>query len=272
MHCTAAQAEQRMAAAELTRTQDALPILAERVEAYKYLQDKKYGAKVQYLQILQQQVEMEKSIPVLKARQSQLKETVAALDARLQTQLLEQRKNNLLELERLNNEIAVLKQEFTKANQRHKQQTLTAPVDGVVQQLAIHTIGGVVTPAQELMKVVPQNATVEVEALVQNKDIGFISQGQTAEVKVDTFNFTKYGVIDAEVINITQDAVADENLGWVFQMRLKLDKNSVDVNEKPIKLSPGMSIMAEVKTGKRRLIEFFLSPLLRYKQESIRER
>ena len=142
----------------------------------------------------------------------------------------------------------------------------------MVQQLAIHTIGGVVTPAQELMKVVPQNATVEVEALVQNKDIGFISQGQTAEVKVDTFNFTKYGVIDAEVINITQDAVADENLGWVFQMRLKLDKNSVDVNEKPIKLSPGMSIMAEVKTGKRRLIEFFLSPLLRYKQESIRER
>jgi len=141
-----------------------------------------------------------------------------------------------------------------------------------VQQLAIHTVGGVVTPAQELMKVVPEQAVVEVEALVQNKDIGFIHEGQIAEVKVDTFNFTKYGIIDAEVTSISQDAIADENLGWVFHMRVKLSKDHVDVENKSVRLSPGMSVTAEIKTGKRRLIEFFLSPLLRYKQESIRER
>tara|TARA_R110001592_G_scaffold83616_1_gene247565 strand:- start:1410 stop:2966 length:1557 start_codon:yes stop_codon:yes gene_type:complete len=268
----AATAEQNTARAELERTEQSLPILSERVGAYKYLYDKQYGAKVQYLQILQQQVEMEKSIPVLKSRQRQLQETVASYDAKIDTLLLEQRKNNLLELERLTNDIASLQQDAIKANQRQKQQILTAPVNGTVQQLAIHTVGGVVTPAQELMKVVPEQAIVEVEALIQNKDIGFIHEGQIAEVKVDTFNFTKYGIIDAEVTSISQDAIADENLGWVFQMRVKLSKDQIDVEDKSVRLSPGMSVTAEIKTGKRRLIEFFLSPLLRYKQESVRER
>jgi len=268
----AAIAEQNMASAELERTEQTLPILSERVAAYKYLHDKQYGAKVQYLQILQQQVEMQKTIPVLKSRQRQVQETVASYDAKIDTLLLEQRKNNLLELERLSNDIASLQQDAIKASQRQKQQILTAPVSGTVQQLAIHTVGGVVTPAQELMKVVPEQAIVEVEALIQNKDIGFVHIGQSAEVKIDTFNFTKYGVIDAEVTSISQDAIADENLGWVFQMRVTLSKDQVDVEGKSVRLSPGMSVTAEIKTGKRRLIEFFLSPLLRYKQESIRER
>ena len=268
----AAEAELATVAAELNRVELALPILNEQVKAYKYLYDKQYGAKVQYLQIKQQQVELEKSIPILESRQRQFKETAASLESRTQSLLLEQRKNNLLELERLTNEIAVLEQDAIKAQQRERQQILIAPVSGTVQQLAIHTIGGVVTPAQELMKIVPKQAHMEVEALVQNKDIGFINAGQVAEVKVDTFNFTKYGVIDAEVKHIAQDAIPDEALGWVFPMILTLEREVVDVESKAVRLSPGMSITAEVKTGKRRLIEFFLSPLLRYRQESVRER
>lgn len=268
----AAEAELATVAAELNRVELALPILNEQVKAYKYLYDKQYGAKVQYLQIKQQQVELEKSIPILESRQRQFKETEASLESRTQSVLLEQRKNNLLELERLTNEIAVLEQDAIKAQQRERQQILIAPVSGTVQQLAIHTIGGVVTPAQELMKIVPKQAHMEVEALIQNKDIGFINAGQVAEVKVDTFNFTKYGVIDAEVKHIAQDAILDEALGWVFPMRLLLQKESIAIENKTVRLSPGMSITAEVKTGKRRLIEFFLSPLLRYRQESIRER
>jgi hemolysin D len=91
-------------------------------------------------------------------------------------------------------------------------------------------------------------------------------------VKVDTFNFTKYGLIDARVVNIGSDSVEDPQLGWVFKLRLRLDHDSIAVEDKMVKLSPGMAITAEIRTGKRRLIEFFLSPLLRYKQESVRER
>jgi hemolysin D len=266
------RAEQATVKAERDRAQATLAVLIERVAAYKALLDQQYGARVQYLEMLQQQTDLEHSVPVLRSREHQLRESASAITARREATASELRRQNLLELARLDSENGTLEQESRKAQQHQHQQLLTAPVTGTVQELAVHTVGGVVSPAQELMKIVPENATIEVEALLQNKDIGFIHEGQLAEVKVDTFNFTKYGLIDAEVVDISNDAVEDQQLGWVFKMRLTLDRDSIAVEEKLVKLSPGMAITAEVKTGKRRLIEFFLSPLLRYKQESVRER
>lgn len=151
-------------------------------------------------------------------------------------------------------------------------QKLTAPVDGVIQQLAIHTVGGVVTPAQQLMLVVPRNNLLEVEAFVQNKEIGFVETGQKAEIKIETFPFTRYGTIDAEIINISNDAIADENLGLVYAARVLMKESVIQVGQKLVNLTPGMAVTVEVKTGKRKLIDFLMSPLLRYKDESMRER
>ena len=94
-----------------------------------------------------------------------------------------------------------------KAEQRTKLQVLTAPVDGVVQQLAVHTVGGVVTPAQALAVVVPVDSHLEIEAMVSNRDIGFVHAGQEAEIKVDTFSFTRYGLLHGKVLNVSQDAI-----------------------------------------------------------------
>lgn len=167
---------------------------------------------------------------------------------------------------------AGLAQELAKAEKRSGLQRITAPVDGVVQQLAVHTVGGVVTPAQSLMVVVPQDATLEVEAKVQNKDIGFVHEGQEAVVKIDAFPFTKYGVINARVLSVSNDVIEDEKMGWVFGARLAMSSSTLPVNGRDVKLSPGMSVMIEVKTGERRLIEYFLSPVLRGANESVRER
>lgn len=268
----ATRAGLEMARAESDRVKATLPILADRVSAYQALYDAQFGAKVTYLEMLQQRTELEKSLPVLQAREQQLEQELAALEARYSITREEHRTHNLLRLTQLESERDVLLQDGKKASQRQQQQILTAPVTGTVQQLAVHTVGGVVTPAQELMKIVPEHATIEVEALVRNQDIGFIAEGQLAEVKIDTFNFTKYGLIDAELVSISNDAVQDEQLGWVFKLRLKLKQNDIAVDQRRMKLSPGMAVTAEIKTGKRRLMEFFLSPLLRYRQESVRER
>jgi hemolysin D len=141
-----------------------------------------------------------------------------------------------------------------------------------VQQLQIHTIGGVVTPAQELMLIVPDEESLEVEALLENKDIGFVEEGQQAEVKIDAFPFTKYGTIDGTLTDISNDAVVDEAKGLVFKTQVALNRSVMRIGKRQVKLTPGMSVVVEVKTGTRRVIEFFLAPLLRYKQESIRER
>ena len=151
-------------------------------------------------------------------------------------------------------------------------QQLKSPVDGKVQQLSIYTIGGVVTPAQSLMVVVPDNQELRAEVFLHNKDIGFVEEGQLAEVKIDTFQFTKYGLIDGEIINISSDAIEDERLGLVYAAQVSLTQSVMHVGERVVNLSPGMSITAEIKTGQRRLIEYFLSPLMEYQSESIRER
>ncbi len=158
------------------------------------------------------------------------------------------------------------------ATQPHKQQNITAPINGTVQQLQVHTIGGVVQPAQALMQIVPEDAPMEIEAWILNKDIGFVEEGQIAEIKIDTFNFTKYGIIDGTLTHIFDDAVSDEEQGLRYLANVKIDKEWMQVDKRKIRLSPGMSVAVEVKTGQRRLIEYFLSPLLRFKQESLGER
>ncbi|MCP5199488.1 MAG: HlyD family type I secretion periplasmic adaptor subunit [Gammaproteobacteria bacterium] len=163
-------------------------------------------------------------------------------------------------------------EEIAKAERRVALQRLTAPVAGTVQQLAVHTVGGVVTEAQPVMLIVPDDAPIEVEAMVENKDIGFVREGQEAAVKVETFNFTKYGYLTGRVRKVSRDAVADPEHGLHYLAHVALDSTTMRIDGHAVALEPGMAVSVEVKMGKRRVIEFLLSPLLRYRQESWRER
>lgn len=165
-----------------------------------------------------------------------------------------------------------LAQELSKTEQRSKLTRLTAPVDGTVQQVAIHTEGGVVTPAQVLMVIVPKDAQVTAEVVVDNKDIGFVSAGQAVAIKLETFPFTRYGTIPASVKSVVADAVNDEKKGAIFPAVLTLQQSTIDIDGKRINLSPGMNVTAEIKTGKRRVIEYLLSPIQRSVSESLGER
>jgi len=162
--------------------------------------------------------------------------------------------------------------DHSKATQREQLTHLTAPVDGVVQQLAIHTTGGVVTEAQALMIVVPDTAQVTAEVSVANQDIGFVNAGQVVEVKLETFPYTKYGTVPATVSIVTADAVTDEKKGSYYPATLAFARKDMLIDGKRVALSPGMNITAEIKTGHRRIIEYLLSPVLRAGSESLRER
>src|SRR3989475_5369875 len=196
----------------------------------------------------------------------------AQVKARAYKQLVDENFISQMEYLAAETKAASLAQEVVKARQRHALQRLTAPLDGEVQQLAVHTVGGVVTPAQQLLVVVPYEHQLEVEAMVENKDIGFVKRGQPVEVKVETFLFTRYGLIDGRIVSVSNDAVQLEKGGLVYPVRVSLAKSVIQVDGKPVKLAPGMAVTAEIKTGTRRLIEFFLSPLLKSVQESARER
>lgn len=149
---------------------------------------------------------------------------------------------------------------------------LAAPVDGVVQQLAVHTVGGVVTPAQTLLTLVPVGQKLLVEAIVDNQDIGFIKEGQAAEIKVETFPFTRYGTLHGTIVEVSNDAKQDDKLGLIFTAEVSLPQDTMRIDDRLIHLTPGMAVTAEIKTGRRRLISYLLSPLIQHVNESMHER
>ena len=228
-------------------------------------------------------------------QQSRLREADAAIALLKETKdktAAEYRRATYDALAKAEQKTAGVAQEVIKAERRTKLQRLAAPVDGVVQQLAIHTVGGVVTPAQSLAVVVPSESQLEIEAMLSNRDIGFVHPGQKAEIKVDTFNFTRYGLLHGDVLSMSTDAITrDRSQGandrasgaaqssseprgqeLEYAARISLDRTSMQVEDKLVKLGPGMAVTVEIKTGTRRIISYLLSPLARYKQESLRER
>jgi hemolysin D len=269
--------EQRRAAVESTkihleRLRAVVPILEERASVYQTLYQKTYASKMQYLETEKERIEKVKELASLE--QQLVHETAALAEAQKnqQTLVAEFKRSRLAELSAAETRATSLTKEVVKASKRAALQTLTAPIDGVVQQLAVHTIGGVVTPAQQLMVLVPQDHPLEVEAWIENPDIGFVQAGQSAEVKIAAFPFTRYGTIPARIHTVSHDAVPLDKAGLVYTARIHLDRAVIHVDGHPVPLTPGMAVAVEIKTGTRRLIEYFLSPLLQAAHESVRER
>lgn len=168
--------------------------------------------------------------------------------------------------------LAGSRQDARKASEHGRQLSLIAPVDGTVQQLNVHTVGAAVPAAQPLMLVVPQEERVEIEAQLENKDVGFVQEGQPVEVKLDAFEYTKYGTVPGHVTHVSRDAIQDEKKGLVYAVRIGLDRNQMDVDGRQVRLTAGLAASAEIKTGTRRVIEYVLSPLAQHAHEALRER
>lgn len=256
----------------IAKLEATVPMAQAREADYKRLVDQGYISGHATQDKTRERVELERDLATTRAR---LVEAQAALRESEQARA-SFRAETMRQLNDRNAQAATRREQFsadhTKASQRERQTQLTAPVAGVVQQLAIHSVGGVVTSAQALMIVVPDSPTVSAEVTVANQDIGFVNAGQIAEVKLETFPYTRYGTVSAKVDVVTADAVTDEKKGSFYPAILTLSQKDMNIDGKRVALSPGMNVTAEIKTGKRRVIEYLLSPVQRAGSESLRER
>lgn len=227
--------------------------------------------------VLETQLELMNAEKEIAVQANRLKESQAGYQT-----VIQQRLQAVAEFKaRSSNELAdavkrqnVAEQELVKANQRWTQQTLHAPIDGVVQQLAVTTVGGVVTAAQPLLTLVPEQSPLEIEAQVMNRDIGHLQVGQRVINKIETYDFTRYGFLDGEVLWVGTDAVQDQKLGLVYPVRIRLNQTRTPnaVNGRYGEVTAGMNVTADIRTDERRMIEYLLAPMLRYQQEALRER
>jgi hemolysin D len=270
-------ADQRQALVEQTkenllRLEATVPMEVERAEAYRKLLEHEAVTKMDFLQAEGQRIDKAQELAGQKRKLQQDQAALAEAEKHYRAMRSEFQQSKQAELSALETKALSLAQEVTKAGQKAGLQRLVAPINGVVQQLAVHTVGGVVTPAQQLLLVVSQDHPVEVEAQVENKDVGFVKEGQPVEIKVETFPFTLYGTIHGSVLTVSDDAVPIEQVGLVYPTRVNMDRSTMQVEGKQVNLSPGMAVTVEIKTGQRRIIEYLLSPLLKSMKESLRER
>jgi hemolysin D len=243
-----------------------------RAEDYGRLVEGKYVGRHDYLLREQERIAAERDLATQRNRAQEIRSALLAADEELRVLVTDFRQQALDGLRAAEEQIGQMTPEVSKAGQRNRLMTLRAPVSGTVQQLAVHTVGGVVTPAQPLLVVVPSEEALEIEATVLNKDIGFVRPGQPVTVKVDSFPYTRYGYLTGKVVSVSHDAAQDEQLGLVFPARVKLERATLNIDGVNVRLSAGMSLSAEIKTGKRRVIDYLLSPLQQHTTESMRER
>lgn len=268
---------QREAQANTVRSQigpmeKSIAISSERVADLKRLLGGQYVSRHEYLSREQELVELERALAAQKA--TLLETHSATIGAREELRVLEAetRQKTLDSLRQAREQVGQYMPQLIKTKQRDQLMQLRAPVDGTVQQLAIHTVGGVVTPAQALMAIVPNREMLEVEATILNKDIGFIRPGQSVTLKVESFPYTRYGYLEGIVETVSHDAAQDEQLGLVFPARVRLRKTDLMVDGVKLMLTPGMNLTVEIKTGTRRLFDYLLSPLQQHGDEAFRER
>ena len=244
--------------------------------------------------------ELEKDEAALASDQGQLIETDAAIrsvrseKAKTVSQFIADNENKLADAARKADEA---RQALAKANARLARTRLYAPTDGVVQQLAVTTVGQVVTTGQQLIVLTPIGGKLQVEALVANLDIGFVKPGQDAVIKVDAFPFTRFGALQGKVVNIASAAVAEQDAkralanetatanvspeaptapgqpeSFVFPVTVSLDETAMKIDNATIPLTPGMTVSVEIRTDSRRVIDYLLSPLAKIGSEALRER
>ncbi len=262
----------RVAESSLVKYRQLLSIAREREANLKEIVEQGAISKYTYLEYKGKRIELEQNVEMNISQLSGAKaEASAARQERAQYQA---EWNRQLQEELINSrkQYNTLKESERKAELKNKLIEIKSPVDGAVHKMDIHTVGAVVQAAQGLMEVVPEGTPMEVEAWMENKDVGFVRPQMPVEIKVDTFNFQKFGTLKGAVREISPDAIEDKDRGPLYRVMVSLEEEKLHMDNRDLQIYPGMAVSAEIKTRKKRIIEFFLEPFQTYKNEALRER
>jgi hemolysin D len=265
------QAELATTNAEIHKLSRTSPLARQQADDYKDLAAGNYVARSDYLDKEQTAISQTEELTAQVSHSHELEAAVDEQKNNIKTTTATFRREHVEEMGKAQELLSQASNDQTKAEVRQALMKLTAPVAGTVQQLTVHTVGGVVTTAQPLLEIVPDD-TLEVEARLENKDIGFVEVGQPVVVKIDAFPYTRFGYLQGTVEDVSNDAVSDKRNGLYFVVRIKLPSREFRVEHKWVKLTPGMEVKAEIRTGRRSVGEYFLSPLINTASSSLHER
>jgi hemolysin D len=266
---SATRGEAQVQAAKLAET---LPLLDQQIAANEALLEKGYVSKLRVIEMKRQRLiagrDRDAALQTINRASAQM-QSAGSGGARNRA---EARAKVLGDLAKAVSDASMRREELVKSTQRSSLQRLLSPVDGTIAQLAVHTVGGVVEAAKPIMVVVPSGGSLVVEAKVLNRDMGFVSVGQAVAVKLEAFPFTRFGTVPGTITSIGSDAVEDEKLGLVYTVRVKLARSTMARGDSTVALTPGMAATADIKTGRRSILSYLVSPIDEARLSAGRER
>ena len=287
------QAEAAEVRATLDKIDTEMPLAEQRATIRRKSAESGYGSQLSYIDAEQQRLDLSTEEPIERKKLDEATAAIETTKRNIEEARAEYTSTLESDLSKADEQASEAREALAKASERSRLQQLRAPVDGTVQNLTVHTLGAVVTPAEQLLSVVPSADGVMVEAVVENRDIGFVHAGQRAEIKVETFPFTRYGLIHGTVQSIGTDAIVNEAQQQrnestrrnadepsveqraqqlIYTARVALNQTEMNIDGHEVPLRPGMAVTVEMKTGQRRVISYLLSPLSDYYHGAIHER
>ncbi|MEX0695143.1 MAG: HlyD family type I secretion periplasmic adaptor subunit [Rhodospirillales bacterium] len=249
-----------------------IEILKQQVEMRRTLEEKGLISKVILLNDQRELARAESALAELQGKQKTAQNAIDEAISRLEETESRSRMDASEQYAQVLGEIAELKDTIELKNDQIRRLAIRSPVTGIVQELQTETVGGVIAPGSTVLEVIPNDADLYVEARISTQDIGFIYVSQEATVKVTAFDYTRYGGINGTIQGFSATTVQDEEGNTFYRARIKLAKNYVGDDPDRNRVLPGMEVIADVKTGKKTLLEFLLKPVVKALSESFRER
>jgi len=206
-----------------------------------------------------------KSIPRLKSAIKEVRSTIKEATLIFQGEAKVKMNEAIVELRGLRATSTALEDQVSRT-------VVRSPMNGIVQKLFIHTVGGVIKPGQDIMEIVPSDQTLLVEVKIKPSDIAFIYFGQKAIVKFSAYDFAIYGGLDGEVVLISADTIKDQKDNVFYTVRIKTNQNYLGDENKPLKIIPGMTVSVDIITGQKSVLDYILKPILKTKQYTFTER
>lgn len=266
------QIDLQSASQDLKSYKSSLRMIEREVDLSRPLREKQLLSELEFLRLEQRQLEKKqeidntvKKIEKLQVQQLEAEQNIADLDKSRQTEALAELNQALAELDRVSLMQVAIKDRVTRTNVR-------SPVNGIVKQLLINTVGGVVAPGMDILEIVPNDDSLVIETKITPADIAFIYPGQKAILKFTAYDFAIYGGLEGEVTQISADTITDEKGGEFYLVKIKTEKNFLGSENDPKKIIVGMTAQVDIITGKKTVMQYLLKPILRAKENALRER
>lgn len=267
------QNEVKETRSKVSQLQTSLDLISEEIRITEPLVNQGIVSDVEFLKLKRQANEVEGELKTAKLSIPRIQSTLLESKKKIDETRLNFQNRAKKELNEISAEIERLEESQEVLEDRVRRTNVQSPVKGKINKLHINTIGGVIQPGMDIAEIVPLEDNLLIEAKIKPSDIAFLHPGQEAILKFSAYDFSIHGGLNGEVVNISADTIKDEQAKESFyQVRIKAERNFLGTKEKPLQILVGMTVSADILTGKKTILEYLLKPIFKAKSTALTER